>query len=74
MSMTWTMRTIDWLVENKCPTCGAPIQWYSGGFGASWYDAEYGRCGGTCKGTVSPINPDAVVSYLLEFAREAMGL
>jgi len=70
--MIMSMETVDRLVENKCPTCGAPIQWYSGGFGASWYDAEYGRCSGTCKGTVSPINPNWVVSFLRRAVRVAV--
>jgi len=32
----------------SCSNCHGPVTWYSGGFGASWWDAEYGRCENRC--------------------------
>jgi len=54
----------------SCPGCGGPANWYSGGFGSSWWNAEVGRCERGCgietpkgKNVFSPMLASEVIRH-----------
>jgi len=49
----------------RCPKCGgSAVVWYSGGFGCSWWEADYGRC--ALDGVVDPPSVSDVVRAAYE--------
>lgn len=61
------------LKNQQCPKCGKnPMRWYRAGFSSSWHEAEYGRCECTRFGTISPPDPNLIVSKLMDIIEQEL--